>query len=169
VAVLDSSLPALRRGLTRAVPGGRGGSTFSFTLDHVELFVPDRDRAAEWYGRVLGCRPVPGTEEWARHPQGPLMISPDGGRTKLALFAGDPQGSRSTAGFHRVAFRLSGAEWLAFVTRLSELGLQEGSGAARVVDHSSAWSVYFTDPYGHRLEVTTYEAELVSRERSARV
>jgi catechol 2,3-dioxygenase-like lactoylglutathione lyase family enzyme len=136
---------------------------FSFTLDHVELFVPDRAQAAEWYGRVLGCRPVPGTEEWATHPQGPLMVSPDSGRTKLALFAGEPQGSRPTAGFHRVAFRLSGAEWLAFVARLPELDLREGGRTARVVDHASAWSVYFTDPFGHHLEVTTYEAEVVRR------
>lgn len=134
---------------------------FSFTLDHVELFVPDRAQAAEWYARVLGCRPVTGTETWASHAQGPLMLSPDGGRTKLALFVGEPQGSRPTAGFHRVAFRLSGAEWLAFVARLSEVGLEEQGGAARVVDHTGAWSVYFRDPFGHHLEVTTYEAEVV--------
>jgi catechol 2,3-dioxygenase len=141
---------------------------FSFTLDHVELFVPDRAQVAEWYGRVLGCRPVPGTEQWAAHPQGPLMLSPDGGRTKLALFAGEPQGRRPTAGFHRVAFRLSGAEWLRFVARLTELGLAEGSDAARVVDHTAAWSVYFTDPFGHHLEVTTYEADVVRQARGAR-
>jgi catechol 2,3-dioxygenase len=140
---------------------------FNFTLDHVELFVPDRAQAAEWYGRVFGCRPIAGTEEWASHPQGPLMVSPDGGRTKLALFAGEPQGSRPTAGFHRVAFRLSGAEWLAFVARLPELELQEGIRAARVVDHTGAWSVYFTDPFGHHLEVTTYDAEVVRQARGA--
>jgi catechol 2,3-dioxygenase-like lactoylglutathione lyase family enzyme len=116
--------------------------------------VPDRAEAAAWYARVLGCRPVPGTERWAADPQGPLMVSADGGRTKLALFAGH-------GGLHRVAFHLAGAEWLAFVARLPELGLQETGGAARVVDHGTAWSVYFSDPQGHRLEVTTYEAEVV--------
>ena len=139
----------------------------NFTLDHVELFVPDRVQAADWYARVLGCRPVPGTEGWAAHPQGPLMVSPDGGRTKLALFAGEPQGGRPTAGFHRVAFRLPGAEWLAFVARLPELGLKEGGGGARVVDHTGAWSVYFTDPFGHHLEVTTYDADLVRQARGS--
>jgi catechol 2,3-dioxygenase-like lactoylglutathione lyase family enzyme len=83
---------------------GTGG----FTLDHVEFFVPDRAEAAAWYARVLGCVPVLGTEHWAADPGGPLMVSPDGGRTKLALFTGEPQG-------------------------------------------------HFTDPYGHRLEVTTYD------------
>jgi catechol 2,3-dioxygenase-like lactoylglutathione lyase family enzyme len=140
---------------------------YKFTLDHVELFVPDRAQAADWYARVLGCRPVPGTENWATHPQGPLMISPDGGRTKLALFAGEPQGSRPTAGFHRVAFRLSGTEWLAFVARLPQLGLMEGNRDARVVDHTGAWSLYFTDPFGHHLEVTTYDADVVRHARGA--
>ncbi len=138
---------------------------FNFTLDHVELFVPDRAQAAEWYARVLACRPVPGTESWATHSQGPLMISPDDGRTKLALFAGEPQGGRPTAGFHRVAFRLAGTEWLAFVARLPALGLAEEGGTARVVDHTAAWSVYFSDPFGHHLEVTTYDAEVVRRAR----
>ena len=138
-----------------------------FTLDHVELFVPDRAEAAEWYARVLGCRPVPGTASWATHPQGPLMVSPDDGRTKLALFAGEPQRGRPTVGFHRVAFRVSGAAWLAFVARAGELGLTEHGGTVRVVDHAEAWSVYFTDPFGHHLEVTTYEADLVRRARGA--
>ena len=138
----------------------------SFTLDHVELFVPDRRQAADWYARVLACLPIPGTERWADDPRGPLMLSPDGGRTKLALFVGEPQGSRPTAGFHRVAFRLGGREWLAFVERLAELDLAEGANAARVVDHREAWSVYFTDPFGHHLEVTTYDAELVRQART---
>ena len=120
------------------------------TLDHVELFVPDRDEAAAWYRRVLDCRPVSGTEHWAAHPQGPLMISPDGGRTKLALFHGEPQGNRPTAGFHRVAFRLGGEAWLRFVAGRHDLGLAKDGVRARVVNHGGAWSVYFTDPFGHR-------------------
>jgi len=143
------------------------GEILQFTLDHVELFVPDRAQAADWYARVLGCRPVHGTEQWAAHPQGPLMLSPDGGRTKLALFSGEPQGSRPTAGFHRVAFRLSGEEWLVFIARLTELGIGEGTAAARVVDDVGACSVYFTDPFGHHLEVTTYDDEVVRHRRGA--
>jgi catechol 2,3-dioxygenase-like lactoylglutathione lyase family enzyme len=134
-----------------------------FTLDHVELYVPDRVSAAAWYAKVLGCEPVAGTESWALNPDGPMMISPDGGRTKLALFTGEAQGSRPTAGFHRVAFRVSATEFLAFTARMAGLGLNQ----ARVVDHGGAWSVYFSDPSGHRLEVTTYEAEPVRAARGA--
>jgi len=134
-----------------------------FTLDHVELYVPDRVSAAAWYAQVLGCEPVAGTESWASDPDGPAMISPDGGRTKLALFTGEPQGNRATAGFHRVAFRVSATEFLAFTARMAGLGLKD----ARVVDHGGAWSVYFSDPSGYRLEVTTYEVEPVRAARSA--
>jgi catechol 2,3-dioxygenase-like lactoylglutathione lyase family enzyme len=134
-----------------------------FTLDHVELYVPDRASAAAWYAQVLGCEPVGGTESWASSSDGPVMISPDGGRTKLALFTGEPQGSRATAGFHRVAFRVSATEFLAFTARMPGLGLTD----ARVVDHGGAWSVYFPDPFGHRLEVTTYEVEPVRAARGS--
>ena len=134
-------------------PAGSG-----FTLDHVELFVPDRDEAAVWYAKVLGCEHVEGTERWADNPDGPLMVSPDGGKTKLALFTGEAQGARDTAGFHRVAFRTSGAAWSRFAAGLLEQGIP-----ARVVDHGTALSVYFNDPWGHHLEVTTYEADEVRR------
>jgi catechol 2,3-dioxygenase-like lactoylglutathione lyase family enzyme len=134
-----------------------------FTIDHVELYVPDPPSAAAWYAEVLGCEPVAGSESWAADPGGPLMISPDGGKTKLALFTGEPQGRRATAGFHRVAFRVSATEFLAFTARMESLGLKE----AREMDHGSAWSVYFADPWGHRLEVTTYEVEPVRAARGA--
>ena len=132
-----------------------------FAIDHVELFVPDPRAAAVWYSRVLDCKPVEGTEQWAANPGGPLMTSPDGGVTKLALFAGEPQGGRPTAGFHRVAFRVNAGEFLAFRARTTELQLVEGGAPARMVDHGEAFSLYFADPFGHRLEVTTYEAAAV--------
>lgn len=28
-----------------------------FTIDHIEMYVPDRRQAASWYGKVLGCDP----------------------------------------------------------------------------------------------------------------
>src|SRR5688500_7472544 len=55
-------------------------------IDHVELFVPDRHEAAGWYQRILGLDVVPALQAWAADPGGPLMMSSDGGSTKLALF-----------------------------------------------------------------------------------
>ena len=93
------------------------------------------------------------------------MISSDGGDTKLALFEGTPQGSRETAGFHLVAFRVDAVNFVSFLDRLADLELRNQHGqpvtAASVADHSAAWSIYFCDPFGHRLELTTYEYEQV--------
>ena len=133
------------------------------TLDHVELFVPDRYQAAGWYRDVLGLEVVGSAEQWASNPRGPLMISSDGGRTQLALFAGTPQGGRETAGFHRVAFRVSADLLDRFLGRLPDLKLRDTDGRevtrAHIVDHVGALSLYFSDPWGHRLELTTYECD----------
>jgi catechol 2,3-dioxygenase-like lactoylglutathione lyase family enzyme len=130
-------------------------------IDHVEMFVPDRRQAAEWYERVLGLRVVPEFEHWGEHPRGPLMISSDGGSTKLALFEGTPQGERETAGFHLVAFRVGAAGFAEFLKRLPSLELIDHQGRRvtkeLVVDHGNAFSIYFNDAFGHRLEVTTYD------------
>ena len=132
-------------------------------IDHVELFVPDRYQAAQWYLRVLGLKVVPEFEHWADDPEGPLMISSDGGSTKLALFQGVPQGSRATAGFHLVAFRVSAVDFRSFLDKLPDLDLTNHRGHPvtqdSAVDHAGAYSIYFCDPFGHRLELTTYQYE----------
>ena len=66
-------------------------------IDHVELFVPDRYEAARWYEHTLGLQVVPECEPWAAGG-GPLMISSDGGSTKLALFEGQPAASAPDGG-----------------------------------------------------------------------
>jgi catechol 2,3-dioxygenase-like lactoylglutathione lyase family enzyme len=131
-------------------------------IDHVELFVPERYEAAAWYERVLGLAIVPEYESWSADPGGPLMISNDGGSTKLALFEGTPSSSPA-GGFRRVAFRTDVRGMREFLRRARELRLQDAHGqpvlADAVVDHGQAFSVYFADPYGYRFEVTTYDYE----------
>jgi catechol 2,3-dioxygenase-like lactoylglutathione lyase family enzyme len=139
-------------------------------IDHVELFVPERREAAAWYRRVLGLDIVREYEHWADDPQGPLMISSDTGSTKLALFEGVPQGSRETAGFHLVAFRVGAADFVRFLNGLADLDLVDHRGQRvtvnSVVDHTVAYSIYFCDPFGHRLELTTYEYEEAKAKRA---
>ncbi len=136
-------------------------------IDHVEMFVPDRHEAADWYERVLGLEIVRGFEHWAEDPRGPLMISSDNASTKLALFEGVPQGSRETSGFHLVAFRVDAAGFVCFLERLADLNLVDHRGQVvtprLAVDHDRAFSIYFCDPYGHRLEVTTYDHQETKR------
>jgi catechol-2,3-dioxygenase len=115
-------------------------------IDHVELFVPDMHEAADWYARVLGLQILTEYEHWATGG-GPLMISSDGGSTKLALFEGQTTPSSPTAA--------------GFLQRLPELGLADAGShpvtSQSVIDHQQAYSIYFVDPYGHLLEVTTYD------------
>ena len=90
------------------------------------------------------------------------MISPDGGNTKLALFTGTPQGQRETAGFHLVAFRVGAEAFFEFLKRLPSLSLIDHHGRLvttdLMADHDSAFSLYFNDPYGHRLASTVSRA-----------
>ncbi|MBC8144599.1 MAG: VOC family protein [bacterium] len=135
-------------------------------IDHVEMFVTDREEAASWYQRVLGLEVVPEYKVWATDG-GPLMTSTPEGNTKLALFVGAPQASRPTVGFHRVAFRVDGASYVEFLQTLDQLALidrhEQPVTIESVVDHSLSFSIYFSDPYGHNLELTTYDHEIVRK------
>jgi catechol 2,3-dioxygenase-like lactoylglutathione lyase family enzyme len=132
-------------------------------IDHVELLVPNRYEAARWYQRVLGLEILREYEQWAADPRGPLMISSDDGNTKLALFEEAPPGPGPASGFLLVAFRVGAAGFIRFLERLGDLQLKDHRDQSvtvdSVIDHAKAYSVYFSDPYGHRFEVTTYEYE----------
>jgi catechol 2,3-dioxygenase-like lactoylglutathione lyase family enzyme len=133
----------------------------SAEIDHVELFVPDREAAAEWYETVFGLTPVPEYEAWVE--EGPLMLSGDDGETMLALFEGEPTGEADPTGYRRVAFRVDGETFREFVDSLPRLPVSDGEGESigsdDVVDHDLSNSIYFTDPYGNPFEVTTYEVD----------
>ena len=130
-------------------------------IDHVELHVPDRRAAAQWYRDVLGMEIISEFEHWAEDPRGPLMIGTELGGTKLALFEGQPTGSQRMIGFHLVAFRVNANSFAQFIANLGKLQLRDEHDRivdpTRVADHDMAYSVYFCDPYGHQLEITTYD------------
>jgi hypothetical protein len=113
---------------------------------------------------VLGLTIVSEYAHWAEDPAGPLMLSPDGGKTKLALFE-DPELSSRRGGFDQVAFRITGPGFVAPAKQLDTLGLRNRNGeklsAASLSDHGGAYSFHFLDPWGHRLEVTTYDCEYI--------
>lgn len=141
-------------------------------IDHVELYVPDRYEAARWYEQVLGFEILRQHEDWASHPQGPLMLSSNGGGTMLALFQGEPPGASPEIGAVRVAFRVDGPGFLQFLERGEQgtilLYNQQGERATpRVLDHQKAFSAYFCDPWGNRYEVTTYDHGYVAERRGS--
>jgi catechol-2,3-dioxygenase len=126
-------------------------------IDHVELEVPDRHAAARWYQTVLGLEICREYESWAGPKRGPLMISSDGGETKLALFEGQPQGSERSIGIRRIAFRIGGDDFIKLIDELDALQGSDAVQRSEITDHGKSFSVYFSDPYGNQLEVTTYD------------
>jgi catechol 2,3-dioxygenase len=117
-------------------------------LDHVAIAVRDVARSVGWYCDVLGFERR--FEVWGEHP---AMVCT--GDTCVALFPADgsdpPPGPESIAMLH-VAFRANrGAfEHAQRELRARDIGFD-------FQDHEVAHSIYFHDPDGHQLEITTYE------------
>lgn len=134
-------------------------------VDHVHIEVADRDRAADWYERVLGLRRDRRLATWAEDPQGPLILSTKAGAPALALFGWDAKARTRDA---TIAFRVDGRAFMAFLEKLPRLDLahrsERGLDVSDVVDHDVSWSIYLVDPDGNPIEVTTYDhAEVTTR------
>lgn len=137
-------------------------------IDHVHVFVADRYEAAAWYWRTLGLETMKQYEHWAQSGRGPLMISPDDGNTKLALFESKRKEEPTLEGANTIAFRTNGQGFCQFLDRLYDYPVFDRKGKSasslEIVDHDMAFSVYFNDPDGNSLELTTYDYEYVSKQ-----
>ena len=120
-------------------------------IDHVALAVRDVARSVAWYQRVLGL------ERRYQDAWGDMPAVVGVGTTSLALFPvgtespGAPPG-RETLAMRHLAFRASRSEFAA-----ARKSLEAGGILFEFQDHDIAHSIYFEDPDGHRLEITTYE------------
>ena len=118
-------------------------------IDHVALSVRNIDRAAQWYIDVLGFK---------RLHEGmwdgiPVFIGK--GTTALALFpvrSGSASADRGEIRMLHLAMRANRKNFRAAQDDLKRRGIP-----FEFEDHEIAHSIYFRDPDGHRLEITTYE------------
>lgn len=115
-------------------------------LDHVSLNVTDRARSIAWYRDVLGLQqlnqPTAGDE--------PVFLGQPG--LQFGLFQAErqsPAREPESSGLRHVALVVDDLD--AAQERLRSNGVD-----FRYEDHGNALSVYFGDPDGHVLELTTY-------------
>ena len=118
-------------------------------LDHVSLNVSDRTRSITWYRDVLGLeqRGEPRRDDW------PVFMGELG--ACVALFQAQVETAErqpESTGLRHVAFMVCRDDLAAAQTRLRERGVE-----FRFEDHGNAHSIYFPDPDGNVIELTTYE------------
>ena len=120
-------------------------------IDHIHVFVLDRQKALDWYKNILGLKPL---EKLITLPKyGPLTIRNDEGTINIALFKGKTQDNRSV-----IAFKVTGEEFINCHDKIN----QSITENIELVDHSSQFSIYFDDPNGNPYEITSYDYEMLS-------
>lgn len=136
-------------------------------IDHLEMFVSDREKAAKWYQEIFGLKPIKELEIWSKI--GPLFIGNEERTVTLALMNGRKENDGS---INRMAFRTTGEKFIDFLNRIDGMGLlffKEQVTKELVVDHDLSYSIYFDDPDGNKLELTCYDHDYVkSRIKSSR-
>ena len=121
----------------------------SLRFSHLGLFVMDMARMADFYTRVLG---------FAVTDQGKLgetfltFLSRDpADHHQIVLVEGRPEGLPDRI-VNQVSFRLDS---LAELRRFYRHVRAEAPRELVAVSHGNAWSIYFRDPEGNRIEVFT--------------
>ena len=121
-------------------------------IDHIHVYVANREKAAQWYKEMLGFRLTEAFAFWAEDPNGPLTIEDASGRIHLALFKRDDF-EPSTA----IAFGAGGKQFLQWKSLLDKAGI-----LLRCSDHAKSWSLYFYDLDRNMHEITTYQYDYVA-------
>ena len=120
-------------------------------IDHVALAVRDVGRSVEWYQRVLGLRRMH-QEAWGDYP---AVVGVGG--TALALFpitgeATLARPGRDVVSMRHLAFRVDAANFFEARRDLADQGIE-----LEFQDHGISQSIYFRDPDGYQIEITTYD------------
>ena len=117
-------------------------------IDHVGLAVRDVQKSVEWYQELFGLKRLY-EDVWGNFP-GVVGI----GDTSIAFFPTNDPDIELPAGLpiHHLALRVDQENFNAAQETLRQKGIE-----FEFQDHVVVHSVYFYDPDGHLIELTTYE------------
>jgi catechol 2,3-dioxygenase-like lactoylglutathione lyase family enzyme len=120
-------------------------------IDHVAVGVRDIERSAKWYINVLGFERLH-DGVWNGVP---TFIGK--GNTGIALFPATQEPKTSKQREIRMlhlAFRANRENFLTAQNELKKHGIK-----FEFQNHEISHSIYFLDPDGHQLEITTYDVD----------
>ncbi len=124
-------------------------------IDHAAISVVDLDRSLKFYTQVLGLNI---SEREYQKPGVEYFL--DCGTSLIGLIQGDPNGDHHEmqdggVGGNHVSFRVPTSEFDRVVEELKERSVTITFQKKR----ERSWSVYFLDPDGNKLEITSWPLE----------
>ena len=127
---------------------------FMFSLkqiDHVAITVKDMEQSEKWYREVLG-----GKRCYEGHWEGPPVFVEIGG-SSIALFP-----CESDVTINHTHHKAIAIQHFAFNTdvinfKKAQEELRQKKIDFHFSDHEISHSIYFNDPDGHEIEITTYD------------
>jgi catechol 2,3-dioxygenase len=118
------------------------------SFSHFGIYVTDLARMEDFYTRVLGLL----VSDRGQVPGGSSLVflsrDPDE-HHQIVLATGRPPGVEFNV-VNQMSFKVPG---LPDLKAMHARAREEGIKQFRVVTHGNAWSIYFADPEGNRLEV----------------
>lgn len=123
-------------------------TTPTLAFSHFGIHVTDMARMEDFYTRVLGLLVM----DRGTLPNGPTLCflsrDPDE-HHQMVLVEGRPPGAEHNV-VNQISFKVPD---LAALKSMHARLRDEGVKAFRIVTHGNAWSIYFADPEGNRVEI----------------
>ena len=115
-------------------------------LSHIGIYVTDIGKMRDFYTRLLGFKVMDDGD--IRNGMHLTFLSKDPkDHHQIVMVTGREKGTRST--INQITFRVAS---LKEVRQMYDLAVANKVEGVDPIDHGNAWSVYFLDPEGNRIE-----------------